>query len=265
MGQLTLRVDAGVARITLDAPPMNTLDRPMVARLGELLAQCARDASVRALVLHGAGSHAFSAGSDLDELRSLIAGGREALAAKFAQDRAVFGALAEFPKPTVAAIEGAAIGGGLELAVCCDLVVAGRSARLGLPEIKLGVFPGSGGTVRVTRRIGPGRARRMMLLGDPIDASQALDWGLLDELADDGAALDAASRLATRLAQGPALAQQGCKLAIAAALDRDESQALDLCERWAVELGFSRDLAEGLAAFDEKRRPAFGRDAVRLT
>jgi enoyl-CoA hydratase len=143
--------------------------------------------------------------------------------------------------------------------VCCDLVVCGRGATLSLPEIRLGVFTGSGGTVRVTRRVGAGRARRMMLLGESVDATTALDWGLVDELADDGAALDAALRLAARLAQGPALAQQGCKAAIAAALDGPEAAAFDVSDRWAVDLGFSPDLAEGLRAFDEKRRPVFGR------
>ena len=259
MGQVLLDIRDGVARLTLDAPPMNTLDRAMVARLDELLRQCAADECVRTLVVHGAGQRAFSAGSDLGELRALIAAGREALAGKFAQDLQVFGALADFPKPTVAAVEGAAVGGGLELAVCCDFVVCGRGAKLSLPEIRLGVFPGSGGTVRVTRRIGPGRARRMMLLGDSVDAGTALDWGLVDEVCDDGAALEAAGRLAARLAQGPALAQQGCKAAIAAAVDGPEAAAHELASRWAVDLGFSPDLAEGLRAFDEKRRPVFGR------
>jgi enoyl-CoA hydratase/carnithine racemase len=171
----------------------------------------------------------------------------------------VFGALAHCPKPTVAAIEGAAIGGGLELAVCCDFVVAARTAKLGLPEIRLGVFPGSGGTVRVTQRIGPARARRMMLLGDAIDAQTALSWGLVDEVCEAGEALATAMTLAARLAAGPALAQEGCKLAIAGASHADEDAALDIAQGWSVRLGFSPDLAEGLRAFDEKRAPAFGR------
>ncbi|RYY85364.1 MAG: enoyl-CoA hydratase/isomerase family protein [Comamonadaceae bacterium] len=264
MGTVHIAIEAGIAHLTLDAPPMNTLDRGMVARLGALLHDCERDDAVRAVLLHGAGDRAFSAGSDLAELRGLIDQGRDALAAKFAQDDAVFGALARFPKPTLAAIEGAAVGGGLELAVCCDLLVASRAAKLALPEIRLGVFPGSGGTVRVTRRIGPARARRMMLLGDAIDAATAHDWGLVDALCDEGAALQEAGKLAARLAAGPALAQQGCKAAIDAALDLDEAGALAVATDWAVTLGFSGDLAEGLRAFDAKRRPAFGADRIRI-
>lgn len=262
MGEVTLHKEKdGIARLVLDAPPMNTLSRAMVAQLGELLAACRSDAEVRVLLMHGGGTRAFSAGSDLGELRDLIARGESALAAKFAQDRAVFGALADFPKPTIAAIEGAAVGGGLELAACCDFLLASRTARFALPEIRLGVFPGSGGTVRVTRRVGAARARRMMLLGDSIDAEKALDWGLVDELADPGEALAAALKLAGRLAAGPALAQQGCKAALAAAVERSESEALDVADHWAVRLGFSEDLAEGLRAFDEKRAPRFGRSA----
>lgn len=258
MGAVHFEVRERIGFVTLDARPMNPLDRAMVARLGELVAQCARDPGVRALLLQGAGGRAFSAGSDLAELRGLIAQGREALAAKFAQDGGVFGALAHFPKPTVAAIEGAAIGGGLELAACCDLIVCARNAKLGLPEIRLGVFPGSGGTVRVTRRIGPGRARRMMLLGDSVDASTAHAWGLVDELCEEGEAVAVASKFAARLGAGPMRAIEGCKAALDAAMDADEAQALAVANRWAVELGFSEDLVEGLRAFDEKRRPTFG-------
>ncbi|VWX63345.1 Enoyl-CoA hydratase [Burkholderiales bacterium 8X] len=266
MGTGTVHLDLqdAVATLTLDSPPMNPMDRGMVSRLEERLSECRLNPKVRSLVLRGAGSRAFSAGSDLAELRALIASGREALAAKFAQDEGVFGALAHFPKPTVAAIEGAAIGGGLELAVCCDLVVAARSAKLGLPEVRLGVFPGSGGTVRVTRRIGAARARRMMLLGDSIAADTALAWGLVDEICDDGQAVSEALGLAGRLATGPALAQQGCKAALDAAMDMAEADALAVANEWAVELGFSQDLAEGLRAFDEKRKPVFGADSIRL-
>jgi enoyl-CoA hydratase/carnithine racemase len=265
MGTVHLAVDGSVARLTLEAPPMNALDRAMITQLGELLLRCEGDDGIRALVLQGAGGRAFSAGSDLAELRTLIGQGRAALGAKFAQDEAVFGALARFPKPTVAAIEGAAVGGGLELAVCCDFVVAARSARFSLPEIRLGVFPASGGTVRVTRRIGPARARRMMLLGDSVDAATAHAWGLVDELCDEGAAALQAGQLAVRLAAGPALAQQGCKAALDAAMDLDEAAALAVSSEWALALGFSADVAEGLRAFDEKRKPVFGADRIRTS
>jgi enoyl-CoA hydratase/carnithine racemase len=171
----------------------------------------------------------------------------------------VFGQVAHFPKPTIAAIEGAAIGGGLELAAACDFVVASRRSRLALPEINLGAFPGSGGTVRITQRIGPGRARRMMLLGDFVDATTAQAWGLVDELCDEGDAFAVGMRLAQRLEAGPALAYEGCKAAIDAALEGDEAAALNLAARWAVRLGMSEDVAEGLLALGERRKPKFAR------
>ena len=257
-GQVNLVVTQGIACIELASPPMNTLTRPMVTRLGELLSTCRADHSVRVLLVHGAGSRAFSAGSDLHELRQLIAAGEAALAGKFAQDIEVFGQLAHFPKPTIAAIEGAAIGGGLELAAGCDFIVASRSSRLALPEIHLGVFPGSGGTVRVTQRIGPARARRMMLLGERVDAATAQAWGLVDDVCDEGSALAVAMALAQRLAAGPALAYEGCKAAIDAAMQGSEAAALEMVAHWAVRLGFSDDLAEGLRAIDERRTPKFG-------
>lgn len=258
MGHINLHIEAGVARLVLDAPPMNAMDRTMIEQLEAHLQTCHRDDAVRVLLLHGNGSRAFSAGSDLGELRGLIAAGHDALRGKFEQYQRVFDALAHFPKPTLAAIEGAAMGGGLELAVCCDVIVAARGARLALPEIRLGVFPGSGGTVRVTQRIGAARAKRMMLLGDPLDVETALQWGLVDDVCDDGAAVATAQALAQRLAEGPRQAQQACKACIEAAVHEDEATALALSNRYAVELGFSADLAEGLAAFDAKRQPVFG-------
>lgn len=259
MGQVNLQKAQGVACIELASPPMNTLTRPLVARLGELLAACRADPEVRVVLLHGAGPRAFSAGSDLNELRELVASGQQALARKFEQDMDVFGQVAHFSKPTIAAIEGAAIGGGLELAAACDFVVASRSSRLALPEINLGAFPGSGGTVRITQRIGPGRARRMMLLGDFVDATTAQAWGLVDELCDEGEAFAVGMRLAQRLEAGPALAYEGCKAAIDAALEGDEAAALNLAARWAVRLGMSEDVAEGLLALGERRKPKFAR------
>jgi enoyl-CoA hydratase len=264
MGQVTLEISGAVGILTLDAPTMNAMDRAMVAQLEDLLGQCERDDGVGAVLVRGAGGRAFSAGSDVAELQGLIARGPQALKEKFEQDRRVFGALAHLPKPTIAAIEGAAIGGGLELAVCCDYIVTGRSAKLALPEIKLGVFPGSGGTVRVTRRIGPARATRIMLSGETVATETALSWGLIDELVDDNAVIASALAKAERMASGPALAMQACKEAIAAAANGSEQDALDVADRWAVELGFTEDALEGMKAFAEKRRPVFKRNAVRV-
>lgn len=256
MPGIVLEATDGVAVLTLDNPPVNALDRDMTAELGRCLDAVVADAAIRALVLRGGGTRAFSAGSDVREFPALLATpGR--MAAKFAEDAAVFECLAHLPKPTIAAVEGIAYGGGLELAVCCDLIVAGEGARFALPEIRLGAFPGSGGTVRVTRRIGPARVREMMLLGDPVDAPTALAWHLVNRVVADGTAAEAALTLARRLAGAPARAVQRCRQALDAALDHGEAEALALARRFSEELAETRDLQEGVRAFLERRTPVF--------
>jgi len=136
----------------------------------------------------------------------------------------VFGQLDDFPKPTIGALNGLALGGGLELATCCDLLIAGADVRVGLPEIRLGVIPGSGGTVRVARRIGEGRAKELIYLGEPIDAQTAMAWGLVNRVVPAGQALLAALALARRLAEGPPEALRLAKVAIDVAFDAPDDE-----------------------------------------
>lgn len=151
----------GVATVTLNNPPLNLVTLELTRSLTEMLDRLAEDAAVRVLVLTGAGGRAFCAGSDLGEFPSMMGRGL-VVPNKLEPENVAYSKVDDFPKPTIAAVSGLAFGGGLELAVCCDLIVVEEDARLCLPEIKLGVFPGSGGTVRVTRRIGEGRAKEMM-------------------------------------------------------------------------------------------------------
>jgi enoyl-CoA hydratase len=255
-GPVRCTVREGVATVTLDNPPLNVVFRALTRALGETLDALAADASVRALVVTGAGSRAFCAGSDIAEFVPIMACGR-IVPDKLALQHQVFGRLDEFPKPTVAAINGLAYGGGLEIAVCCDFLVADPAARFALPEIKLGIFPGSGGPVRVTRRIGAGRAKELMFLGEPIDAATALAWGLVNRIAPAGEALAHAQALAATLARRPALALSLCKQAIAqsfdAPLDEAIARALPLSHR-----AFASDEArEGVRAFLTKETPCF--------
>jgi enoyl-CoA hydratase/carnithine racemase len=169
----------------------------------------------------------------------------------------VFARLDDFPKPTVAAINGLAYGGGLEIAVCCDLIVADETARFALPEIKLGLFPSSGGPVRVTRRVGEGRAKELMFLGEPIDASTALAWGLVNRVVTKGAAVEAALALASALAQRPPLALAMCKKAIDLALDASEDLAIAAALPLSERVYTSAESQEGVGAFLTKRKPSF--------
>lgn len=245
-----------VTTLHLSNPPLNAVTLRMTRALGAALERLAADPEVGAIVLTGAGDRAFCCGSDIKEFPGLVAE-RGIVSRKLGIENAVYSQVAHFPKPTVAAIERLALGGGLELASGCDLIVASSDAKLGLPEVKLGGFPGSGGTVRVTRRIGIGRASELMLLGEPIDAEQALAWGLINRIAPAGEALCVAQKLAARLAAGPAQASYACKRALRNAFDLSEDEAIHRSLALSEALSRTGDFSEGVRAFIAKRPADF--------
>lgn len=249
-------VTDGVAVLTLDNQPMNLVTLALTRRLNEVLGQLAEDPAVRVLVVTGAGTRAFCAGSDIKEFPAYMQPG-EVVAKKLAYENETYSKLDDFPKPTIAAINGLAYGGGLELAVCCDLLVAGADVRLALPEVKLGVFPGSGGTARVPRRIGEGRAKEMMFTGDPIDAQTALAWGLVNRIAPPGQALAVALELAAVIAARPNRALQLCKRAVDLGLDTTEDDAVARTLALSDEVFNTEDCYEGVRAFFAKAPPHF--------
>jgi enoyl-CoA hydratase len=176
---------------------------------------------------------------------------------KMAAENAAFSRLAAFPHPTIAALNGVAFGGGLELAVCCDLLVAGADVRVALPEIKLGVFPGSGGTVRVPRRIGETRAKELMFTGEPIGTDTALAWGLVNRVVAPGQALAAARELATSLAALPARAMALMKEAVTVALEHPEDDAIRRTLALTQAVFQTQDCREGARAFLAKEPAHF--------
>ncbi|WP_454691985.1 enoyl-CoA hydratase/isomerase family protein [Achromobacter aloeverae] len=246
----------GIAILTLDNPPLNVVFRGLTEALDRALAAIEADASVQAVVVTGAGTRAFCAGSDIAEFQPLMQPGRIGPGKLELQHR-VFARLDGLPKPTIAAVNGLAFGGGLEIAVCCDLLVADETARFALPEIKLGVFPGSGGPVRVTRRIGAGRAKEMMFLGEPIDAATALAWGLVNRVARQGSALDAALDIARTLTRRPPLALALCKQAIDLSFDMSEDAAIAAALPLSERVFTSAESKEGVRAFLAKETPRF--------
>ncbi|MFN3351707.1 enoyl-CoA hydratase/isomerase family protein, partial [Pseudorhodoplanes sp.] len=159
MGRIVSEIANGIATAMISAPPMNALSAAMRRELTEQLQDFERDPSVRAIVLRGDGAKAFCAGFDIGEMTASL-GSAEQARAQFTKDAVLFDRLAHCPKPTLAVVDGVALGGGLELAVCCDFIIASERARFGLPEIRLGAIPAGGGTVRVTRLIGAVRARQ---------------------------------------------------------------------------------------------------------
>src|SRR5713226_3315059 len=225
----------GVALVALDNPPLNLVTLEMTRELDALLSRLAVDPAVRVMVLTGSGSRAFCAGSDIKEFLEVA---DAVVPKKLARENAAYSRVAEFPKPTIAALNGIAFGGGLELAACCDLIVAEAGGSIALPEIKLGVFPGSGGTIRVTRRIGEGRAKQLMFFGEPVPVETALT-------------------MARELAAGPNVALQLCKQSIAMAFDRPEREAGEATLALSDRAFRTADCAEGVRAFFAKQPPRF--------
>ncbi|MFG1230331.1 enoyl-CoA hydratase/isomerase family protein [Xanthobacter wiegelii] len=246
----------GVATVTLNNPPLNLVTLELRRELGETLERLAQNRDVRVLVLTGSGDRAFCAGSDLGEFPRMMAPGA-VVPTKLGPENETYNRIDDFPKPTIAAITGLAYGGGLEMAVCCDLIVAEEGARLCLPEIKIGVFPGSGGTVRVTRRIGEGRAKEMMFFGEPIDAHTALAWGLVNRVVQRGESLKVALDMAAILALGPSRALQLCKTAVDLAFDEAEDKAVFDTLSLSDEAFATEDCREGVRAFFAKEQPRF--------
>jgi enoyl-CoA hydratase len=250
-----IAVDPGpVTRITLDNPPLNLVTGEMMERLDDALRTIAADPQVRAVVVAGAGERAFCAGSDVKEFESLS--GRVAQG-KLLYEKFVYRRLAELPVPTIAAIEGDALGGGLELALCCDLRVAGRRARLGMPEVRLGVIPGSGGTQRLPAVVGPARAKELILVGELLDAERAEQIGLVNTVVAAGEALAGATAMAGKIARRGPFAVREAKRLIERARDHDLDSGL-AAELDASERVFSSaDMLEGARAFFAKRDPDF--------
>ncbi|QJS99342.1 enoyl-CoA hydratase/isomerase family protein [Streptomyces asoensis] len=244
-----------IAVLTLDRPErLNAVGSGTVDRLTRALNDIRDNDDVRALVVTGAG-RAFSAGADLGEIESFTTPGQfRAFVGRLTEAYAL---LEDFPKPSVAAVHGFAFGGGLELALACDLRVAERGALLGLPEMKLGVLPGAGGTQRLPRLVPPAVAKQMILTGEPIDAERARELGLVNELAEPGAVLETARALAARLAAGAPLALAAGKRLIDYGLGMDLEAAVAY-ERETVSVLFcTEDRTEGLKAFRERRPGEF--------
>ena len=244
----------GVGIITLNRPKaLNALNTGL---LNELAAQISDlvDAGLHCLVLTGAGDRAFAAGADIAEMVEFSAQEAEAFAAG---GQAVLELLETFPAPTIAAVKGFALGGGCELAMATDLILAAPTAVFGQPEVKLGVIPGFGGTQRLIRRVGRQRALELMLTGRNVDAHEAVRIGLALEVVEEGDVLDAALTLSGRIARNGPSAVRWVKQVVHETEGRDANAGLAF-ERAHFALCFSTDdQSEGMAAFLEKRRAEF--------
>jgi enoyl-CoA hydratase len=248
-----LSVLAGVALVTLDRPAaLNALSFDLLDQLVDALEALDRDPACRAIVIAGSGTRAFAAGADIRELQpqtaaTLTAGGRFGT-----WDR-----LAMVGLPLIAAVRGVALGGGCELAMTCDMIVAAEDATFGQPEILIGVMPGAGGTQRLTRAIGKARAMELILTGRSMTASEALARGLVTRVVPPEATLDVALELAALVATMPPLAVRAAKAAILDASDRPLADGLARERAAFFGLFDTDDQAEGMAAFTQKRPPVW--------
>jgi enoyl-CoA hydratase/carnithine racemase len=248
------RGNAGI--LVIDRPDrVNALSRPTLYAIGKLGRELVADPAVRAIVLTGAGDKAFCAGADLKERRGMTP---DDIRVQVGIYRTELGVLDQSPKPVIAAINGVALGGGLELALVCDLRVAVKSAVLGLPETSLGIIPGAGGTQRLARVIGEGRAVEMICLGRRLSADEALGWGLVNRVTPEGTSVvDDALAWIQPIAEGAPVAQAAALRAIRASYEVPLERGLELESQYYDATLRTKDRLEALAAFAEKRKPVF--------
>ncbi len=240
-------VEQAIATIRLDRPPMNALNSQVQAEIARAASQVGDDDQVRAVVIYG-GEKVFAAGADIKEMAQASYADMAASSRRL-QDS--FTAVARIGKPVVAAITGYALGGGLELALCADFRVAGESARVGQPEILLGVIPGAGGTQRLPRLVGPARAKDIVFTGRFVGAAEALSMGLVDKVVPDADVYQAAVELVARYAKGPAVALRAAKQAIDEGLDADLDTGLEIERLHFAGLFATQDQREGMRSFVE--------------
>jgi len=251
--RVSLTVADTVAEIGLQSGPLNLVNNQLLRSLNHALTEVASRPAIRCLIIHGEGARAFCAGSDINELPRLR---DDASERKILFEDMVLRRLARMPMPTIAAIDGPALGGGLEIALACDLRVCKSGVRLGLSESRLGGLAGNG-SIRLTRLVGPARAKELLYIGDAIAAEQALAWGLVNRIVEIGTALDGARQMASTIAARGPLSNRLAKKLVDAAQDVALDAGLSMSTTAQQEIFDSDDLREGVAAFFDKRAPQF--------
>lgn len=247
--------EQGICTLTLNRPgQLNALNGELVRALWDTFYELAYQDEVRVVVLTASTEKAFCVGADLKERKTMS---EVEVRQRIDDYGRCFGTIASLPKPTICAINGYAFGGGLELALACDLRIMRQDTRVGLTELKLGIIPGAGGTQRLPRQIGLSRAKQMIFTGARLDGAQAKDWGVVDEIASAQELLPTAYALAAQMLDSAPIALAQAKLAIDAGMQTDLETGLKLESRaYAVTIP-TQDRLEGLAAFAEGRKPRF--------
>ena len=240
-------IDSGVATIRLDRPPMNALNASVQREIREAAEAVSRDTSLGATIVYG-GPKVFAAGADIAEMSTM---GYVEMAAASVELGQAFNAVAAIPHPTIAAITGYALGGGLELAMCCDFRVAGDNAKVGQPEIALGIIPGAGGTQRLPRLVGPARAKEMIFSGRFVGAEEAAAIGLIDRVVAPDDVYESAQQWARSLAAGARVALRAAKAAVDRGIEVDLPTGLEIERAHFSALFATEDQRIGMESFME--------------
>ncbi|MDW7740547.1 MAG: enoyl-CoA hydratase-related protein [Bacillota bacterium] len=243
-----------LAVVTINRPPVNALNQSVLNELEAVFDDLAKDENVGAVIITGAGEKAFVAGADITEFPSLNSANGEKLSRR---GQAVFQKIADFPAPVIAAVNGFALGGGMELALACDIRVVAENAKVGLPEVTLGIFPGYAGTQRLPRTISPGKAKELIFTGAMIDGAEAYRIGLADHLTPEGESLNKARELAAKILKVGPIAVRLAKQAVNEGLDKTLGEGQELEAALFARLCDTEDQKEGARAFLEKRPPEF--------
>ncbi|GAA4127771.1 enoyl-CoA hydratase/isomerase family protein [Actinomadura keratinilytica] len=250
MGEFVrVEVEDGIGTIRLDRPKMNALNAAMQRELVEAAREVTQDEAVAAVIIYG-GERVFAAGADIKEMAPLTFAQMSGAPSRLLQDFTK--ALAAIPKPVIAAITGYALGGGLEVALAADFRVAGEGAKVGQPEIQLGIIPGAGGTQRLARLVGPAKAKDLIFSGRHVAADEALAMGLVDRVVPDAEVYTAAREWAATFVGGPALALRAAKQVIDAGLEVDLETGLEMERTQFAALFATEDQAAGMRSFMER-------------
>lgn len=252
---ILLEIEAPLAIVTIDRPKkLNALNRDTIEELHQVFAELEKDRDIRAIILTGSGQKAFVAGADIAEFADFSVKQGKRLSAE-GQEK-LFNYVEKFPKPVIAAVNGFALGGGLELAMACHFRVASHNARLGLPEVSLGVIPGYGGTQRLPQLVGKGRAFEMIMTGGMIDVDRALDWGLVNHVTSVDELLEYCKKKALKIAANSPIAIAYAIKAVNAGFKKDEDGFAMEIKAFGACFG-TEDFEEGTTAFLEKRKAEF--------
>ncbi|SES64010.1 Enoyl-CoA hydratase/carnithine racemase [Salinibacillus kushneri] len=247
--------DEGVAIITIDNPPLNVLNKQVQQELGTVIPEIKEDHDVVSVLLTTAGEKAFMAGTDIKEFPQMMKNPNRKESVMFMHS--VLNELDYLPKPTIAVLDGLTYGGGLELALTCDIRIAEENTKLGFPEINLGLFPGGAGTQRLPRLVGEAKAKEMMYIGDPITSKEALSIGLVNQVVENGTGYEIALKMANTIAEKSLQALARIKKATDEGLTMSLQEGIEHEAALFEEVFQTEDIKEGVDAFIHKRKPQF--------